>query len=57
MVAQALRTASPTATPNMLIVSIADRLLGRGGRMVRAVEEIGPGDGAIEGQPFRLDIA
>jgi predicted protein tyrosine phosphatase len=55
-IAQAIRRASPTAQPNARIVSIADRLLSRGGRMVRAVEAIGPGDVAMEGNPFRLDI-
>jgi predicted protein tyrosine phosphatase len=43
--------------PNVAIVSIADRLLARDGRMVRAIETIGPGDMAMEGRPFRLDIA
>src|SRR5271170_1123907 len=42
-IAQALRRASPTATPNPRIVSIADRLLDRQGRMVDAVENIGRG--------------
>jgi len=32
-IARALRRASPTATPNALIVSLADRILGRDGRM------------------------
>src|SRR6202167_4698398 len=36
-IAQALRRASPTATPNIRIVSLADRLLGRDGRMVSAI--------------------
>jgi predicted protein tyrosine phosphatase len=51
-----IRHASRTAQPNARIVSIADRLLGRGGRMVHAIETIGPGDLATEGYPFRLDI-
>jgi predicted protein tyrosine phosphatase len=55
-IAQAIRAASPTAQPNARIVSIADRLLDREGRMVRAVEAIGPGNGSLEGTPFRLDI-
>jgi predicted protein tyrosine phosphatase len=55
-IAQAIRQASPTAQPNARIVGIADRLLKRGGRMVSAVETIGPGDAAMEGHPFRLDI-
>lgn len=55
-IAQALRRASPTATPNARIVALADRLLKRKGRMVRAVEAIGPGSFAAEGTPFRLDL-
>jgi predicted protein tyrosine phosphatase len=51
-----IRRASRTAQPNVRIVSIADRLLKRDGRMVRAVETIGPGHAAMEGDPFRLDI-
>src|SRR5690348_623974 len=43
-IARAIRKASPTAQPNARIVRIADRLLERRGRMVRAVEEIGPGE-------------
>ncbi len=52
-----IRRASRTAQPNSAIVSIADRLLQRDGRMVRAIETIGPGDAATEGHPFRLDLA
>jgi predicted protein tyrosine phosphatase len=55
-IALALRRASPTATPNMRIVSLADRLLGRDGRMVAAVETIGRGVMATEGTPFRLQL-
>lgn len=55
-IAQAIRSASRTAQPNARIVGIADRLLKRGGRMVGAVEAIGPGAPAAEGQPFRLDL-
>jgi predicted protein tyrosine phosphatase len=51
-----IRRSSRTAQPNVAIVSIADRLLKRQGRMVRAVETIGPGDFAEEGVPFQLDI-
>jgi predicted protein tyrosine phosphatase len=55
-IALAIRRASATAQPNARIVTIADRLLKRDGRMVRAVEAIGPGAAAMEGDPFRLDI-
>lgn len=54
--AVALRQASPTATPNIRIVSIADRLLGRQGRMTAAIQSIGRGQEAMEGVPFLLDI-
>ena len=55
-VAQALRRASPTATPNIRIVSLADRLLGRQGRMIAAIETIGRGVLAMEADPFRLEL-
>ena len=55
-IAWAIRRASRTAQPNARIVSIADRLLKRDGRMVRAIETIGPGQAAMEGEPFRLDL-
>jgi|LakMenEpi03Aug12_release.lakeMendotaPanAssembly.Ray.scaffolds.fasta_scaffold1534195_1 predicted protein tyrosine phosphatase len=52
--AQELRAASPSATPNRLIVSLADEVLGRQGRMVKAVAGIGRGADAFEGTPFIL---
>jgi predicted protein tyrosine phosphatase len=55
-IAQALRRASPTATPNIRIVSLADKLLGRQGRMVAAIETIGRGNFAEEAAPFRLEL-
>lgn len=55
-VARALRKASPTATPNLRFVTIADDLLGRGGRMRAAIESIGRGQDCFEGEPFALDI-
>jgi predicted protein tyrosine phosphatase len=55
-IAQALRRASPIATPNIRIVMLADQLLGRQGRMVAAIEAIGRGVTAMEGEPFRLDL-
>jgi predicted protein tyrosine phosphatase len=47
-----LRRLSPSASPNRLIVSHADAVLGRGGRMVAAVDAIGRGCEATEGVPF-----
>ena len=55
-IAQAIRNGSATATPNMRIVTLADQILGRGGRMVGAIRAIGVGRAAMEGDPFRLDI-
>lgn len=49
-----LRRASPSATPNRLIVTLADEVLGRQGRMVKAIEKIGRGADAFEGTPFVL---
>jgi predicted protein tyrosine phosphatase len=56
-IARELRLASPTATPNIRIVTLADSALGRSGRMVAAIETIGRGVTAEEGHPFRLDLA
>jgi predicted protein tyrosine phosphatase len=53
-IAQALRSASATACPNRLIVSLADRLLGREGRMVKAVDSIAPHTPCLSALPFRL---
>ncbi len=55
-IAKELRRASPTASPNTRIVELADRLLGRRGRMIRAVEAIGRGIEAFEAHPFRLEL-
>jgi predicted protein tyrosine phosphatase len=55
-IARDIRRLSPTATPNIRIVTLADRMLGREGRMVAAVEAIGRGIECYEGHPFRLDL-
>ena len=55
-VAEALRRASPTATPNARLVRLADDHLGREGRMVRAIDGIGRGAFAAEGEPFVLAL-
>lgn len=54
--AQRIRTASPTASPNPRLVALADRYLGRNGRMVRAVTEIGRGHMAYEAEPFAFSL-
>ncbi|HXT09155.1 MAG TPA: protein tyrosine phosphatase [Roseiarcus sp.] len=55
-VAQALRAASPTATPNLRFVALADEKLGRNGRMIAAIEGIGRGRECMEGVPFALEL-
>ena len=53
-IARALREASPTATPNSLLVGLADDYLKRDGRMKDAVRSIGRGEMAYEGALFSL---
>src|SRR5207248_685269 len=55
-IARRIRKDSPSAHPNRLIVTHADELLGRKGRMLDALAAIGPGDMSIEGHPFRIDL-
>jgi predicted protein tyrosine phosphatase len=55
-IAQALRRASATAAPNLRIVSLADRVLGREGRMTSGIEMIGQAQPTTEAEPFRLDL-
>ena len=54
--AQELRLASPSATPNQMITHQVDQILGRDGRMLKAVESIGRGANAYEGKPFILKV-
>ena len=54
--ARLLREASPTAYPNRLMVRLGDAALGRGGRMLEAVEAIGRGEVASEAVPFSLPV-
>jgi len=55
-IARQIRERSPIASPNRLIVSLADKALGREGRMLRALDEMGPGSMTVEGRPFRVDL-
>ena len=55
-IALALRAASPTATPNARLVAVGDAMLGRAGRMSRAVEAIGRGEPCATGVPFGLEV-
>lgn len=54
--AEELRRRAPTATPNALLVSLADAKLGRDGRMVEAIRSIGRGEEAFAGTPFILPL-
>jgi predicted protein tyrosine phosphatase len=55
-IARQIRAASAIASPNRLIVGLADKALGRDGRMLRALDEMGPGNMMVEGRPFRVDL-
>ena len=55
-IAVELRRRSPSATPNRLMVRLTDDLLQRDGRMVEAIEGIGRGVEAREGEPYVLPL-
>ena len=55
-IAKKIRAASPIASPNRRIVGLADRALGRNGRMLRALDEMGPGELLVEGRPFMIEL-
>ena len=55
-IARQMRAASPTAYPNRRIVMLADQVLQRNGRMIAALDAMGPGDMSIAGRPFRVEI-
>lgn len=53
-IALAIRAASPTASPNARLVGHADALLGRNGRMTKAIEKIGRGMMTEEATAFSI---
>jgi predicted protein tyrosine phosphatase len=53
-IARAVRRAMPFASPNRLMVALADARLERDGRMVEAVAAIGRGDGLFVGSHVEL---
>jgi predicted protein tyrosine phosphatase len=57
-IARKMRARAPHASPNRLIVRFADAALDRDGRMIQALEDIGPGKFVEEGVPveFPLEI-
>ncbi|MEM8749530.1 MAG: tyrosine protein phosphatase [Pseudomonadota bacterium] len=54
--ASLLRSKSPMATPNRLMVEHADTILGRKGELVDAVDAIGRGQDAMLGEPFTIAL-
>lgn len=54
LLARHIRQSSATACPNRRLVEIADIVLGRRGRMLCAIDEMGPPEPASEAQPFVL---
>lgn len=54
--ANTLRELAPSATPNIRLISLADQLLGRGGRMTAAIKSIGRGRDAYEGEVFSFPL-
>jgi predicted protein tyrosine phosphatase len=55
-IALAVRRNSPTATPNPRLVALADKMLGRKGRMIAAIARIGRGVECSEAIPFALEL-
>jgi predicted protein tyrosine phosphatase len=55
-VAALIRERSPTATPNLKLVAVADDILGRQGRLHDAARAIGRGRDCFEGVPFRIEV-
>jgi len=55
-IARALRRRAPHADPNRLFVRIADKILGRSGRMIEAVDAIGRGTLAVEGRLVEVPL-
>lgn len=55
-IADELRRRAPFATPNRLMVALADHLLGRQGKMVAAIDRIGRGAEAAQGTPYQLPL-
>ena len=55
-IATALRAASPFAYPNLRIVALADNLLDRDGRMVEAIDRMGPARQTYESELFSLGL-
>jgi predicted protein tyrosine phosphatase len=55
-IAAELRRRSSSVTPNRLMVALADDLLDRNGHMVEAIDRIGRGAEAAEGEPYEMPL-
>lgn len=51
-----LRQLSASITPNIMMIKLADVMLERGGKLTRAMKNIGRGKDAFEGEPFVLRL-
>ena len=56
-IANGLRFRAPHAQPNRLLIRHADLLLGRGGRMIAAVDMMGEARAVLEGEVVELPLA
>ncbi len=56
-IARELRSLAPWATPNAHLVALADSLLGRNGRMQRAIAALGRGREASSGEVVHWPVA
>ena len=54
--AEQLRRIAPFATPNALMVTLADKAMERQGKMVQAIKAIGRGAECSEGTPYRWEL-
>jgi predicted protein tyrosine phosphatase len=54
-IARTLRRSSDTAAPNRLFITLADKAMGRDGRMIAALDSMGESRRAYECTPFGLD--
>lgn len=54
--ARRLREASPFCTPNTRLIEIGDAMLGRQGRLIKAIKAIGRGADADGNTPFLLPL-
>lgn len=55
-IATRLRRASGSATPNALMIALADEILRREGRMAAAIAAIGRGEEAAQGSCFQMRL-